>query len=578
MPDPLDRSDDFSASGGDGGTTPQPRRTARLTPRRTRLLAGVAGLAVIAAAAVVVPQLLSDEAPAASDPGPSAAASEEPAAPLPDSEKLGRAEYLQSAPAADAGLAAADPLALEVSTTPVGTSLGAGSVGLSLEATDLADPRLSADNTTLVTYLRGLGSPTLRFGGNAVDRRFFWTSTGEAVPAGWNAASGGPFTTVTPADLERVNALADAVDASIIMNVTLGQYDPERAADQVKNARNIFGERLVGVIVGNEPNGLSEAAGSYSDLRPSDWDVQDYLTELTAYSKAIEAASPGAPIAGPGTFTNDWWKEFSASDVPNKVALAYHNYPLSSCSGTDPAQTPTMANLVSPQTAERSVKYSEAAVRIGSGAQLQTWLAETSASACTGSNEYTKTHASALWSANFALTAARSGVSRIAFHSSLMACGGGPPMSVICATGQWGSEGPDFEPRANYYGLSLVGLLGSGDFLTGSADGGANTYWYAVRHADESISVVLVNLNDPEAVAPTPVSLKVPAGSRYGSMSQLTGASYASQDSTLIDGGAQIPAADRDRIPGYTAETGRTGELTVPVTAGTVTVLNFEYR
>lgn len=429
-----------------------------------------------------------------------------------------------------------------------------------------------------MTYLRGLGSPTLRFGGNAVDRRFFWTSTGEAVPAGWNAASGGPFTTVAPADLERVNALAEAVDASIIMNVTLGQYDPERAADQAKHAGEIFGERLVGVIVGNEPNGLSEAAGAYNDLRPAGWDVEEYLEEISAYSKAIEAAAPGIPLAGPGTFTQDWWKEFTASDVPNKVALAYHNYPLSSCSGTDPAQTPTMANLVSPSTAERSVKYSEAAARIGSGAKLQTWLAETSASACTGSNEYTKTHASALWSANFALTAAKAGVSRIAFHSSLMACGGGPPMSMLCATGEWGSEGPDFEPRANYYGLSLVGLLGSGDFLTGSATGGANTYWYAVRHEDESISVVLANQNDPQAVAPTPVTLKVPAGSRFGSMSQLTGATYASQDTTAIDGALQVPVADRNRIPGYTAETGTSGEITLPVTAGTVTVLNFEYR
>ncbi|WP_312179219.1 hypothetical protein [Arthrobacter sp.] len=555
----------------------QRRRPPRRSPRRTKLLAGVAGIAVTCAAAIAVLPFLADDPPAASNTGPEASARSE-AAPLPDSEKLSRPEYVQAAPSADAGLAAADPVSLAISDTPAGTSLEAGSVGLSLEATDLADPRLSADNTTLVAHLRGLGSPTLRFGGNAVDRRFFWTSSDEAVPPGWNAASGGPFTTVTPADLERVSALANTVNASIIMNVTLGQYDPERAADQAKHARDIFGKRLVGVIVGNEPNGLSEAAGAYNDLRPAGWSVQDYLTELAAYSKAIEAAAPGTPIAGPGTFTKDWWKEFSASEIPNKAAVAYHNYPLSSCTGADPEQAPTMANLVSPQTAARSVKYSEAAVRIGSDAKLETWLAETSASACTGSNEYTKTHASSLWSANFALTAARAGVSRIAFHSSLMACGGGPPMSVLCATGEWGSNNFAFEPRANYYGLSIVGMLGTGDFLTGSAEGGTNTYWYALRQPDESISVVLVNLNDPEAVAPTSVSLKIPAGSRYGSMSQLTGDSYTSTDSTLLDGGTQIPVADRDRIPGYTAETGRTGELTLPVTAGTVTVLNFEYR
>ena len=568
MPEQSPPSDRASQSG------PEVRpRSRRKGPRNTKLLAAAAGIALVAGGAAFVPRLLSDDA---SNAGPSNPSPGVETVVQPDSEKLTRPEYIQSAPPADAGLAAPEPLALEVTDTRIGTSLG--SVGLSLEATDLADPRFSADNPTLVGLLQGLGSPTLRFGGNAVDRRFFWTSTGEQVPAGWNAASGGPFTTVTPADLERINGLAEAVDASIIMNVTLGQFDPERAADQAKHARSIFGDRLVGVIVGNEPNGLSEAAGAYNDLRPSSWGVEDYLGELEAYSEAIEAAAPGTPIAGPGTFTQDWWKEFSASGIPNKVALAYHNYPLSSCSGSNPEQTPTMANLVSPQTAERSVKYSEAAVKIGSGAQLETWLAETSASACTGSNEYTKTHASALWSANFALTSARSGVSRLAFHSSLMACGGGPPMSVLCATGEWGSTGPDFEPRANYHGVSLVGLLGEGDFLEGTAEGGSNVYWYAVKQEDESISVVLVNLNDPESVAPTPVTLKIPAGSRYGSMSQLTGASYASEDSTKIDGGTQVPVADRDRIPGFTAETGRTGEISLPVTAGTVTVLNFEYR
>lgn len=568
MPEQAPMSDRAPQSGPEIRT-----RTRRKRRRNTKLLAGAAGIALIAGAVVFVPQLLADGD--ASSAGPSTVSPDTETTGQAASEKLARPEYAQASPPADSGLSAADPLTLRISDTPTGTELG--SVGLSLEATDLADPRFSPDNQTLVALLKGLGSPTLRFGGNAVDRRFFWTSTGEQVPDGWNA-SGGPFTTVTPADLDRVNGLAEAVNASIIMNVTLGQFDPQRAADQAKHARDIFGDRLIGVIVGNEPNGLSEAAGAYKDLRPSSWGVEEYLDELGAYTAAIEAAAPGTPIAGPGTFTQDWWKEFSTSDVSNKVAVAYHNYPLSSCSGSDPAQAPTMANLVSPQTAERSVKYSEAAVKVASSANLETWLAETSASACTGSNEYTKTHASALWSANFALTSARSGVSRIAFHSSLMACGGGPPMSVLCSTGEWGSAGSDFEPRANYHGVSLVGLLGSGDFLAGTTEGGSNVYWYALEHEDESISVILVNLNDPQAVAPTPVTLEVPAGSRYGSMSQLTGTSYASVDSTQIDGGTQVPVADRDRIPGFTADTGRTGEVSLPITAGTITVLNFEYR
>ena len=35
----------------------------------------------------------------------------------------------------------------------------------------------------MVKLLKEIDQPVLRFGGNAVDRRFFWTSTGEAIPA-----------------------------------------------------------------------------------------------------------------------------------------------------------------------------------------------------------------------------------------------------------------------------------------------------------------------------------------------------------------------------------------------------------
>src|SRR5699024_9229377 len=60
-----------------------------------------------------------------------------------------------------------------------GPGFTADNIGVSFEATDLADPRLDPDDSNLDEQLTSLGSPALRFGGNALDRRTFWTSKGE---------------------------------------------------------------------------------------------------------------------------------------------------------------------------------------------------------------------------------------------------------------------------------------------------------------------------------------------------------------------------------------------------------------
>lgn len=53
-------------------------------------------------------------------------------------------------------------------------------IGVSFESTTLADARLNPGTSNLDEILNSLGSPALRFGGNALDRRTFWTSKGGA--------------------------------------------------------------------------------------------------------------------------------------------------------------------------------------------------------------------------------------------------------------------------------------------------------------------------------------------------------------------------------------------------------------
>ncbi|GAB3531920.1 hypothetical protein GCM10027403_03160 [Arthrobacter tecti] len=463
-------------------------------------------------------------------------------------------------------------MTVAVSNDKTGTLLPAGLVGLSLEATDLANPQLSGSNPEMVASLRGLGQPMLRFGGNAVDRRFFWTSTGEPIPGNLSGDKAHPVRAAGPADLDRINTLLTAADATISLTVDLAHFDPARAADMAKHASRIFGDRLVGITVGNEPNGYPKTG-----LRPDDWWIEDYLIELKQYADAMYQVAPNVPIVGPGTYSESWWAPFAQADLPQEKILSFHHYPLSQCDGTqDPLGEPIMENLMAYPIHERAQDYRQKGLAPAVAAGISTWIPETGISACPGSNETTETHASALWTIDYALSAAKLGVPRLSFHSSLITCQGGPPMSSICAGGAYLQPNGVIQERANWYGQSLVAELPTGQFLESTQKGGGLAYSYAVTHEDGSMSVILINQNNPQTAAQTDVTITLPDGARTGVMTQLTGPAYGAQDSTLIDGRAEppIPASERPSIPGFVPGSEK---VALPVTAGTATVFTFTF-
>lgn len=549
----------------------RPEDAAAARRKNLRPAVVISVLAVIAVLASLVfflgPGAAEDTAAPAASPATTSAV---PEAALPPAPAV--TYYKQPGPPAGSPLEAVEPLDVNVSQDPVGTSLNKGLVGISLEATDLADPALSSSNASTVKLLQEADQPVLRFGGNAVDRRFFWTSSNEAVPSSYRGDAAHPVRAVGPADLARLNTLLEAADATVSLTVDLGHYDPNRAADMAKHATEIFGPRLLSITVGNEPNGFGS-----NGVRPGGYNIEKYVTELKAYAAAIDAVAPNVPISGPGAYDQKWWQPFIDADIPQKKILTFHNYPLYSCDGTvDPKASPTLANLMSRLMHDRAADYQQAALKIGKDAGLETWLPETGIAACPGSNETSRTHASALWTTDYALNAAQLGITRIGFHSSMLTCKGGPPMSAVCSGGPYLKPNGEVSGRANFFGISMVAELEAGKFLKLESTGGGLMFSYALQNADGSTTVVLVNENDPEKAAQTEVSLKLPARALTGTMTQMTGPSYGAEDSTVIDGAKSepIPLADRATVEGfaYGSQTQR-----FKLTAGTVTVLNFKH-
>ncbi|MDQ0678021.1 hypothetical protein QFZ30_001403 [Arthrobacter pascens] len=559
---PIDHSPENSATPDPSGQDSAPAGS----KKRSRLIAAGAIVAVIAAAAVAIPLTFGPPSPA-----PEPAASN--TATASETAEVGTpvTYYEQAGPPAGSPLEKVEPLEVSVSKDLVGTSLNKGLIGISLEATDLADPDLSGDNASMVKLLKEVDQPVLRFGGNAVDRRFLWTSSNETLPSSYRGDKAHPVAAVGPADLTRLKTLLDATDAKVSLTVDLGHYDPNRAADMVKHASEIFGDRLLSVTVGNEPNGYA-----FNGVKTDGYSLDQYVRELKDYANAIYAVAPTVPISGPGAYDQKWWQPFIDADIPQKKILSFHNYPLYSCDGSDPQGSPTMANLMSQNMHDRAADYQRSAHKAGQASDLETWLPETGIAACPGSNETSRTHASALWTADYALNAAQLGIARIGFHSSLLTCKGGPPMSVICSAGTYPQGNGTMSGRANFFGLSMVAELEAGKFMKLDSSGGGLAFSYALQNADGSTTVVIVNENDPEKAAQTDVTLNLPGKPVTGTMTQLTGPSYGAEDSTVIDGAKSepTPLAERATVPGFQYKSATQG---FKLTAGTVTVLNFTY-
>lgn len=489
-----------------------------------------------------------------------------------------RPEYAQIA-ALPGATATVEPTTVTVSSDDSGATMAEGMMGISFETDVMTDPRFEPGASTLVDELKKLHKPIIRFGGQAVDRRFFWTSSNEPLP-GWQlvpAYKGDvrPVVKVTPADLQRLKRMADAADARILVTADLGHFDPDRAADFAKNAAAIFGERLLGITVGNEPNGYHFEGRPYQILRPEGWDTNKFLTEFKAYSAAITKAAPGLKIVGPGAFSENWLQAFVENKDPAVGAVSYHHYPMSDC-GTNDDSSPTIDRVMSRKRADLNRTFIGNIAATAKPAGLPVWLTEGGLSACSGSNETTRTHASALWAVGYAMTAASAGITQMDLHGALDACKGGPPMSPICDTGAYKKPNGVITGQANYYAMMLVNAVQPGNFRKLDQTGSQDVYSYAIAHKDGSMSVVIINQNDPKSFAQAPIKIQLPARAATGTMTQMTAPAFDSQDLTRIDGreDAGVPAADRAKVPGFVA-----GQNTVslPVTSGTVTVLDFTF-
>ncbi|HEY1488179.1 MAG TPA: glycosyl hydrolase family protein [Micromonosporaceae bacterium] len=459
-----------------------------------------------------------------------------------------------------ASTAAAPPI-VAITQTSTGTSLQAGSLGLSFEASDLALPGFTSGN--LASYLKTLGSSVIRIGGNTVDQTY-WTSSGETPPS-WSIA------TITPADLTALSTLARASGWKVILGVNLKHYDPARAADEAAHAVSALGSSLSAIEIGNEPDLYSQYSGN----------TGQYLTDFQAYVSAITTASPGVPIEGTdatsatSSLQNAFVTAQAALSKPQVTELTNHYYPLTSstCGGS-----PTIADMLGTGARNGETAAADSATAAAARLGVPAVLDEGNNVVCEGQQGVSDVFAAALWSVDEQLDMAREGVRGTYMHGTVLQCDTAKPLFMyytpLCAPSAAAASAGQLAAQPEFYGLAAVHEIGTGNFLTLSNPAWATVRAYAVKHSDGTMTVVLDNVQDPAANGATTLQLNLGAGFASAEQVNLT-ASGLSATTGITLGGQTVQSDGTLAAPHQTAVAVGGSTLTVSVPAGSAELLTF---
>ncbi len=352
---------------------------------------------------------------------------------------------------------------LKIDTRRSGNDFAVGAVGLATDALELSGGRLSASDDSLVRLMRLLGPAVLRVGGGNVDFSW-WTSSNEAPPA-WATS------TITPADLSTLHSLLAVTGWRVLLGVDLGHFEPARVADEARYARKILGGELLGIEIGNEPDGYGEKTGNRKfSLRPASYGVDEYVREAATYRRELRAATPGLAVYGPAAGGSGWLIRMGVAGSMFAV-LTQHYYPTSTCPNAPAAEPPpTAAGILSPAVRLREDQALEVIAQAGAITGRSIRIDETNdISYCSEGTPGSPSMASALWALDWTLRAVSSGVKGVNFHGAFGKCAdNAQSQTPICSTGREAADAGDVAPQPEYYGLLAARQLEGGRFVPAS--------------------------------------------------------------------------------------------------------------
>lgn len=343
---------------------------------------------------------------------------------------------------AQAPAQASTPVNIAIEAQAPGHPVPKRFLGLSFEAAALNQLAGYAHRGDLVSLLRSLGPGMLRFGGITADENVAWSDPSTPAPA-WASS------TIGPAQMKALGELAKRSGWQVLLTVGLAHFEPQAAAREVAAAHHALGPYLAAVEIGNEPN----AYGNHG-FRGLPWIAQGYEEEVSDYRDAIEALTPGTPIAGPdvsgsGVFS-EWGSEEALAQTP--ILLTGHHYPLG-CAQTPP---PTIEALLSAATRGAAARSLATYMTVASENEIPFRMDELGSVSCGGVAGVSNTFASALWATGYLTQAMDDGLAGINLQGNPTNCLGYTP---LCAPSAGASAAGSLRAQPDWYALLLAKSL-----------------------------------------------------------------------------------------------------------------------
>jgi hypothetical protein len=278
----------------------------------------------------------------------------------------------------------------------------------------------------------GSGPPMLRVGGGSTDESI-WNPSKAARPQGITYD-------IDQSWVDSLKMLVSRTGMPLILGLNLAQNNPQVAIDWAREATSAFGSAIQAFEVGNEPDVYSrhpygkDAAGNQVYARPQSYSFGQYLGEFGTFVRALHAAMPNLPLAGPSSCCERPFLDaynFIRKFGHQVKLVTYHYYPLNACDAK-PGQPgyASLGNLLSDKAligqALRLQQIANGARRYGAGVRLT----ETNSAACGGKDGVSNTMGSALWGVDWLFTLWAVGVRGADFHTGLTTNAGYSPMTL----------------------------------------------------------------------------------------------------------------------------------------------------
>jgi hypothetical protein len=454
------------------------------------------------------------------------------------------------------------PVAIDVDRFDPGRPVASRFLGLSFEVAALAELAQDGERGNLVGLLRSLGPGILRFGGITADENVAWSDPATPAPA-WASS------TIGPTQMRELGVLARRSGWEVLLTVGLAHYEPAAAAREVAAAHSALGPYLAAVEIGNEPN----AYGNHG-FRELPWIAQGYEEEVSGYREAIDALTPGIPIAGPdvsgsGVFA-EWGGEEALAQTP--ILLTGHHYPL----GCAQRPAPTIEALLSAAGRGAAARSLASYMLVSRSNGIPLRMDEINSVSCGGVPGISDTFASALWATGYITQAMADGVEGINFEGNPTNCNGYTP---LCAPDPTALAEGRLHVQPEWYALLLTrSLVGERPLPTTiSAEGSPNLSAASFAAPADTLKLVLA---DDEAEGTTPLALRVDVGAGMGvaHVLRLTGPSQGATKGLLLAGDG-VAANGSWRPPTRTESlTTEAGILSLELTPGSAALVEVNPR